>query len=96
MYIGRTLAMTAGIVVVLAALRGALSKYLRYRNPYGQVFASFLMCIAGWIVLRIHLYVIEPFYLRFGPKYWKNRCGRGAVQVMRRWRYLWRSAIWRG
>jgi hypothetical protein len=42
---------------------------LRYRNPYGQVVVSLLMCIIGWLVLRVHLFIIEPFYLRFGPKY---------------------------
>jgi predicted acylesterase/phospholipase RssA len=66
---GRTLAIVTGVVVGLALLRTVLSKYLRYRNPYGQVVASVLICIVGWIMLRIHLQVIEPFYLRFGPKY---------------------------
>jgi hypothetical protein len=66
---GQTLATLIGVVLGLALLRTALSKYLKYRNPYGQWIASLLMCIAGWLVLRIHLYVIEPFYLGFGPKY---------------------------
>ena len=27
------------------------------------------MCTVGWLLLRIHLCAVEPFYLRFGPKY---------------------------
>jgi hypothetical protein len=66
---GRTLAIVTGVLVGVGLLRTALSKYLRYRNPYGQVVASLLMCMIGWLVLRVHLHVIEPFYLRLGPKY---------------------------
>jgi hypothetical protein len=67
--VGRTLAIVTGIVIGLVFLRTVLSKYLRYRNPYAQVAASLIMCIVGWLILRVHLLVIEPFYLRFGPKY---------------------------
>jgi predicted acylesterase/phospholipase RssA len=69
LHTGLTVAILTGILVILGLLRTALSKFVRYRNPYGQVVASLLMCIIGWLLLRVHLSVIEPFYLRFGPKY---------------------------
>ena len=62
----------AGIAIVSASLVGirlALTKLLRYRNPYVQVIASIFMCIAGWFILLVHLRVAEPLYLRVGPKY---------------------------
>jgi predicted acylesterase/phospholipase RssA len=58
------------IAIALAiGLRAVLTKLLRYRNPYIQVAASFFLCIAGWLILLIHVRVAEPLYLRMGPKY---------------------------
>jgi predicted acylesterase/phospholipase RssA len=56
-------------IAVVIGLRAALTKFLRYRNPYLQVVASLFMCLAGWFILLVHLRVAEPLYLRVGPKY---------------------------
>lgn len=59
----------AAAVAGLALLRLALTQWGKYRNSYGQIVVSVVMCLVGWIVLRFHLYLIEPFYLRYGPRY---------------------------
>ena len=66
--IGPSLAIVAGALLALWLLRTLLDK-LRYRNSYAQMLVSAVMCLVGWILLRLHLWLIEPFYLRFGPKY---------------------------
>jgi hypothetical protein len=67
--IGQSLAIGAGIAAVLFALRALLLRGLHYRNTFGQIIASALMCTIGWLWLRVHLRLIEPLYLRSGPKY---------------------------
>jgi predicted acylesterase/phospholipase RssA len=67
--LGHLLAWIAITAATLAAIRLLLTKVLRYRNPFIQVLASIFMCIAGWLILVVHLRVAEPRYLRIGPKY---------------------------
>jgi predicted acylesterase/phospholipase RssA len=67
--VGHWLAGIAFVAAILAAIRVVLTKLFRYRNPYIQVAASLLLCIAGWFILLIHVRVAEPLYLRMGPKY---------------------------
>jgi len=69
--LGRALLCIAVAAASLVAIRLLLSKVLRYRNPYWQVLASVFMCIAGWLILFLHLRIAEPRYLRIGPKYRK-------------------------
>jgi len=59
----------AGAVAGFALMRLALTRWAQYRNSYGQIVVSVVMCLVGWIGLRFHLYFIEPFYLRYGPRY---------------------------
>jgi hypothetical protein len=66
---GQTLAIALGILAGLSVVRGMLNRVAKYRNSYGQVLVSVMMCVVGWIVLRVHLYLIEPFYIRFGPQH---------------------------
>jgi hypothetical protein len=67
--IGRTLLTIIVISVILAFFRWGLSRLLRYRNALGQILLSLAMCTFGWALLRIHLGLWEPIYLRYGPKY---------------------------
>jgi hypothetical protein len=67
--VGHSLAGIAIAVALLGLIRRFLTKALRYRNPYIQVLASIFMCLAGWLILIIHLRIAEPRYLRIGPKY---------------------------
>ena len=67
--IGKTILTAATVLVILGLLRWALTRLLRYRNAFGQILLSIAMCIFGWVLLRIHLGVWEPIYLRYGPKY---------------------------
>ncbi len=67
--VGKTFLVVFVGATLLAMLRLFLSKTLRYRNPFGQIIASLIMCAVGWIFLQIHLRFIEPFYLRYGPRY---------------------------
>jgi small-conductance mechanosensitive channel len=67
--LGHSLAWIAIAAATLAAIRLLLTKVLRYRNPLIQVLASIFMCVAGWLILLVHLRVAEPRYLRIGPKY---------------------------
>jgi hypothetical protein len=67
--LGHLLAWIAVAAASLAVIRLLLTKVLRYRNPYIQVLASIFMCIAGWLILILHLRVAEPRYLQIGPKY---------------------------
>ena len=80
-WIGESIGILVGAIVVLLLLRILLNKVVRYRNSYGQVLVSLFMCSVGWILLRGHLYVAEPFYLRFGPNYRKPDKPPGAVGV---------------
>jgi predicted acylesterase/phospholipase RssA len=67
--LGQSLAWIALFTAALTVIRLLLTKALRYRNPFIQVLASVFMCIAGWIILIVHLRVAEPRYLQIGPKY---------------------------
>lgn len=67
--VGHSLAGIAIASAVLGLIRRFLTKILRYRNPYIQIIASIFMCLAGWLILIIHLRIGEPRYLRIGPKY---------------------------
>jgi predicted acylesterase/phospholipase RssA len=66
--VGKWLLGLAVIAAALAAIKFVLRK-LRYRNPLPQVVASVVACVVGWIILPIHLRLIDPLYVRFGPKY---------------------------
>jgi predicted acylesterase/phospholipase RssA len=67
--LGHWLAVIAAVTAILTVTRAVLTKFLRYRNPYIQVIASFFMCLAGWFILLLYLRWVEPLYIRIGPKY---------------------------
>jgi hypothetical protein len=67
--IGRTVLLIVAAGLFLVALRWFLSAGLRYRNSFTQILVSTAMCAIGWAVLQIHLRLVEPIYLRYGPKY---------------------------
>jgi hypothetical protein len=58
----------AALGVILTLFRKLLDK-IHYRNSYAQIVASTAMCVGGWILLRMHLWLIEPMYVHAGPKY---------------------------
>jgi predicted acylesterase/phospholipase RssA len=70
---GQMLAYIMGAAAVLYGVRLALTKWLKYRNPYMQMLVSLLLLPVGWILLRLHLWIIEPFYTKYGPKYNNQR-----------------------
>lgn len=42
---------------------------LRYRNSILQFIGSVVLALVGWIFLTFHLRIVDPIYLRYGPKY---------------------------
>jgi hypothetical protein len=67
--IGKTAFAVVCASMFLGLVRWFLSRGLRYRNAFGQILVSVAMCAVGWALLRIHLRLFEPIYLRYGPKY---------------------------
>jgi hypothetical protein len=64
------------IVVVVALAIKVIEKLLvgfRYRNSVVQVVGSILLVLFGWLFLSLHLRLIDPIYLRYGPKYRKSK-----------------------
>jgi predicted acylesterase/phospholipase RssA len=66
---GKFIGYAVGISASLFGIRIALTKGLKYRNSYIQVLASMLLLPLGWILLRLHLWMVEPFYTKYGPRF---------------------------
>ncbi len=64
------------VILALAALAVKLFEKVlakvRYRNSVLQMVGSFLLVAVGWVLLTLHLRIIDPIYLRYGPKYRKS------------------------
>ena len=68
MSIGTILLALAGAGVGLGVLKLLLAR-LHYRAGYLTVLGSILFCIPAQVLLWLHLWLIEPVYLKSGPKY---------------------------
>jgi hypothetical protein len=66
---GQAVAYAIVAVALLSVFRLALNKWFKNRNPYIQIVASLLLLPVGWLLLRLYLRFIEPFYTKYGPKY---------------------------
>ncbi|HWQ55179.1 MAG TPA: patatin-like phospholipase family protein [Bryobacteraceae bacterium] len=67
---GRGAAMVAGAAASLVLLKmWALPRWLRYRNHFSQCALSLAACLVGWAVLLFHLRLIDPLWIRSGPRY---------------------------
>ncbi len=67
--VGPAVAWFAVIIGGIALLQALAVRFAKYRNSVLRVVFALLACLCGWFFLRVHLYLIEPFYLRSGPKY---------------------------
>jgi hypothetical protein len=66
--IGMVLAVAAAAGVALWSLKWLLGK-LRYRPGFLSILSSIALCIPAHALLWLHLRLIEPAYLKSGPKY---------------------------
>jgi predicted acylesterase/phospholipase RssA len=70
---GRCIAIVFGVILALVLIKELLlDKMLDYRNGYGEILAALVMCIVGWILFYPYLWLIDPFYVRWGSAY-RNR-----------------------
>ena len=66
--IGTVLVALAVAVGALGILKLLLAR-LHYRAGYLTVLSSILFCVPAQVLLWLHLCLIEPVYLKSGPKY---------------------------
>ncbi len=70
---GQVIAIGFVVIVALAGIKELfLDKLLRYRNSYLDIFGAFVMCLVGWIPFYPYLWLIDPFYVRWGSGYRKK------------------------
>jgi hypothetical protein len=72
-FTGADTAILAAIVAAaLFAKVTLLPKWLRYRNHFSQCLLSLAACVAGWMLLHAHVRLIDPLWIRSGPRYRKE------------------------
>ncbi len=59
------------LLILVAKLVEKIWGRFRYRNSVVQFIGSLVLVATGWLILTIHLRLIDPIYLRCGPKYRK-------------------------
>jgi hypothetical protein len=73
---GKWIAIVCGFIVALVLIKELLlNKVLDYRNGYVDILAALVMCGVGWILFYPYLWLIDPFYVRWGSAY-RNKAPR--------------------
>ncbi len=68
--VGMWITIGFGLVTAMVLIKELfLDKLLHYRNSYLDIFGAFVMCLVGWIPFYPYLWLIDPFYVRWGSGY---------------------------